>query len=143
MNKLPLSKRVQIVGLLVEGCSLRSISRLADVSINTVTKLLVDLGTVCAAYQRETLVNLKCRRIQCDEIWSFVYAKQKNVPEEMKDQEGVGDVWTWTAIDADSKLILSWMVGGRENNCTRLTLWIARSLAGSLPAWQVLYFSPT
>lgn len=113
MNKLPLSKRVQIVGLLVEGCSLRSISRLADVSINTVSKLLVDLGTVCAAYQRETLVNLKCRRIQCDEIWSFVYAKQKNVPEEMKGQ-GVGDVWTWTAIDADTKLILSYLVGGRD-----------------------------
>jgi IS1 family transposase len=114
MNRLPLAKRVQIVSLLVEGCSLRSITRIADVSINTVTRLLVDLGAACAAYQRETLVNLKCRRIQCDEIWSFVYAKQRNIPEEMKGMEGVGDVWTWTAIDADTKLIVSYLVGGRD-----------------------------
>ena len=117
MNKLPLSKRVQIVSLLVEGCSLRSITQIVDVSINTVTKLLVDLGKACAAYQHETLVNLSCRRIQCDEIWSFVYAKQKNVPEEMKGMDGVGDVWTWTAIDADTKLILSYLVGSRDAGC--------------------------
>src|SRR5712692_7233976 len=114
MNRLPLTRRAQIVGLLCEGTSLRSASRLADVSINTVTKLLVDLGAACEEYQDLTLRNLKCRRIQCDEIWSFVYAKQKNVPESMAGTFGVGDVWTWVAIDADTKLVPSWAVGRRD-----------------------------
>src|SRR5690606_8187519 len=104
MNKLPLAKRAQILGLLVEGTSLRAASRLADCSINTVTKLLVDVGSAAAEYQDKALRNLPCKRIQCDEIWSFVYSKQKNIPEEMRGQYGVGDVWTWTAIDADTKL---------------------------------------
>ena len=114
MNRMPLSKRAQILGFLVEGMSLRSASRLADCSINTVTKLLVDVGAACAEYQDGALRNLPCKRIQCDEVWSFVGAKQRNVPEERKGEFGIGDVWTWTAIDADSKLIASWMVGDRN-----------------------------
>ncbi len=114
MNRLQIERRAQIVGLLAEGNSLRTASRLADVSINTVTKLLVDVGAACEAYQDRTLRNLKTKRIQCDEIWSFVYAKAKNVPERMRGAWGVGDVWTWTAIDADSKLIPSWAVGRRD-----------------------------
>jgi len=100
--------------MLVEGMSLRAASRLADVSINTVTKLLVDVGDACERYQDEHLRNLKCRRIQCDEIWSFVYAKAKNVPESMAGTFGVGDVWTWVALDADSKLVPTWGVGRRD-----------------------------
>jgi IS1 family transposase len=114
MNRLPLERRAQIIGLLAESNSLRAASRLADVSINTLSKLLVDVGAACEEYQDEALRGLKCKRIQCDEIWAFVYAKAKNVPEEMRGAYGVGDVWTWTAIDADSKLIPSWAVGGRD-----------------------------
>lgn len=111
MNKLPLAKRAQILGLLVEGTSLRAASRLADCSINTVTKLLVDVGMASAIYQDKTLRNLRCKRVQVDEIWSFVYAKQKNVTEDMNGK--AGDIWTWTAIDADTKLVPSWMVYAR------------------------------
>lgn len=112
MNKLPIEKRKQIIQLLVEGNSLRSCSRIADVSINTVTKLLVDVGKACEKFHDETVRNVNARRVQADEIWSFVYSKQKNVPEGM---EGVaGDIWTWTGIDADSKLIVSWYVGDRD-----------------------------
>jgi IS1 family transposase len=100
--------------MLIEGNSLRSITRMTGCSINTVTKLLVDVGTASADYQDRTLVNLKCKRIQCDEIWAFVYAKQKNVPEDKRGQFGFGDVWTWTAIDADTKLVPSFMVGNRD-----------------------------
>ena len=112
MNKLPIEKRVQIITLLVEGNSLRSTSRIADVSINTVTKLLVDVGRACQQFHDTKVREVKSKLIQCDEIWSFCYAKQKNVTQEMAD--GAGDVWTWTAIDADSKLIVSWAVGDRE-----------------------------
>jgi IS1 family transposase/predicted HTH domain antitoxin len=114
MNRLSPERRAQIIGLLAEGNSLRAASRLADVSINTVTKLLLDVGAACEKYQDETLRNLKCRRIQCDEIWAFVYAKAKNLPEKYKGAVGYGDVWTWTAIDADTKLIPSWAVGRRD-----------------------------
>jgi IS1 family transposase len=100
--------------MLIEGMSLRATSRLADVSINTVTKLLVDVGSASADYQDRTLRNLKCKRIQCDGIWAFVYAMQKNVPAEKRGQFGYGDVWTWTAIDADTKLVPSFMVGNRD-----------------------------
>jgi len=113
MNRLPLAKRAAILGMLVEGNSLRATSRLADVSINTVTKLLVDLGYACAEYQNRTLKNLTCKRIQCDEIWAFCYAKAKNVPADKQGQFGYGDVWTWVAIDADTKLVPSWCVGSR------------------------------
>lgn len=114
MNKLPLEKRSQIIRLLVEGNSLRSCSRIADVSINTVTKLLVDVGRACIEFHNNTVVGVKSERIQGDEIWAFCYAKQKKVTEDMP--EGAGDVWTWTALDADSKLIVSWYVGDREAN---------------------------
>ncbi len=110
MNRLPLSTRVQMLGMLVEGNSLRATSRLADVSINTVTKLLVDLGAACSAYHDEHVKNLRLRYIQCDEIWAFCYAKDKNVPEEKRGIFGYGDVWTWVAIDADTKLVPSFMV---------------------------------
>jgi IS1 family transposase len=114
MNKLPIAKRSQILGLLVEGNSLRATSRLADCSINTVTKLLIDAGKACAAYQDKTLRNLPCKRIQVDEIWSFVYAKARNVANAKAAPEEAGDIWTWTAICADTKLVPSWLVGGRD-----------------------------
>src|SRR5882757_10885052 len=114
MNKLPTAKRTQILSLLCEGTSMRSASRLADVSINTVSKLLVDAGLVCAAFHDENVRGLKSQRVQCDEIWSFVGAKQKNATPEQK-ADGWGDAWTWTAIDADSKLMISWLVGDRDS----------------------------
>lgn len=114
MNQLPLSKRAQIINLLVEGNSLRATSRIADVSINTVTKLLVEVGQACEAFHNETVKNLQTKFLQCDEIWSFVYAKAKNVPVEMRGE--AGDVWTWTALDPDSKLIVSWLVGDRSSH---------------------------
>ncbi len=115
MNKLPLHKRVQILSMLVEGMSMRSISRVVGVSINTVSKLLVDAGEACAAYHDEHVRGVKASRIQCDEIWSFCYAKQKNVTKAKAAPEGAGDVWTWTALEADSKLIVSYLVGGRDS----------------------------
>ena len=113
MNKLTQAKRVQIISALVEGNSVRATCRMTDAAKGTVLKLLVDLGKACAAYQDRTLRNLTCKKIQYDEIWSFCYAKERNVPEEMKGKLGVGDVWTWTAIDADTKLIASYLVGQR------------------------------
>ena len=114
MNKLSSAKRVQILSLLCEGTSMRAVSRLADVSINTVTKLLVDAGTVCAGLHDVEVRGVKAQRVQVDEIWSFTYAKQKNVATAKSAPHGSGDTWTWTAIDADSKLIVSWLVGGRN-----------------------------
>jgi IS1 family transposase len=131
MNKLTIEKRTQIIGMLIEGMSLRATSRLADVSINTVTKLLVDAGNAYADYQDRTLVNLKCKRIQCDEIWAFCYAKEKNVPAKLKGKFGFGDVWTWTAIDADTKLVPSFMVGNRDFQTARIFIDdLASRLAG-------------
>ena len=114
MNKLSIQKRAQIIGMLVEGNSMRAVSRMADCSINTVTKLLVDVGSACAQYQYDTLRDLPCTRIQCDEIWSFCYAKEKNVPQELKGELGYGDVYTWTAMCAETKLVPSFMVGKRD-----------------------------
>src|SRR5271169_1410384 len=114
MNKLPITKRAKILNLLVEGNSLRAASRLADVSINTVYKLLVDAGEACSAYQDQAFRNLPCKRIQLDEIWSFVYAKQRAVPFAKSAPEGAGDAWTWVAICADTKLVPSWLVGDRS-----------------------------
>jgi IS1 family transposase len=113
MNRLPLGKRAQILGLLVEGNSLRATSRLADVSINTVTKLLLDVAAGCTKYQDQTLRNLPCKRLQCDEIWAFVAMKQKTAAR--KGCTDAGDIWTWTAIDAETKLVPSWLVGGRDS----------------------------
>jgi IS1 family transposase len=114
MNRLSLEDRAKLIGMLVEGTSLRSATRLSGVSINTVSKLLVDVGTACAKYHDQHVRNLTSKRVQCDEIWAFVYAKQKNVPEEARGL-GMGDVWTWTALDADSKLMISYLVGGRDS----------------------------
>jgi IS1 family transposase len=114
MNILPLKKRLHTLQMLCEGSSMRSISRVVDVSINTVTKLLVDAGTACARFHDETVRHLHASRIQCDEIWSFCYAKQQHVETAKKPVEGAGDVWTWTAIDADTKLIVSWLAGNRD-----------------------------
>ncbi len=112
MNKLPITKKVQIITLLVEGNSLRSTSRIADVSFNTVLKLLPQIGKACQQFHNVNVTHVRSERIQCDELWSFCYAKQKNVTEGMP--EGSGDVWTWTALDADSKLMVSWFVGNRD-----------------------------
>lgn len=114
MNKLTLAKRIQILSMLVEGSSMRSISRVADVSINTVTKLLVDAGKACEGFHHKQVKEVKASRVQCDEIWSFCYAKAKNVGTAKSAPEEAGDVWTWTALDSDSKMIISWLVGGRD-----------------------------
>lgn len=114
MNKLPLAKRVQILSMLCEGSSMRSISRVCDVSINTVTKQLVDAGETCMALHDETVRGVQSARVQIDEIWSFCYAKQRNVPTAEAAPEGAGDVWTWTALDADTKLMVSYFVGDRS-----------------------------
>jgi IS1 family transposase/lambda repressor-like predicted transcriptional regulator len=114
MNRLSLEKRAQIIGLLVEGMSMRAVSRIIGCSINTVTKLLEEVGFACNLYQSEHLRNLKSLRVQCDEIWGFCYSKEKNVSREDKGILGHGDVWTWTAIDAETKLIVSYLVGKRD-----------------------------
>ncbi len=114
MNRLSTEKRAQIIGMMVEGVSIRSIVRLTGASKNTVAKLLVDVGTACDEYLDKSMRNLPCKRIQCDEIWSFVYAKEKNVPGSLKGQFGYGDVYTWTAIDAQTKLVPSFYVGRRD-----------------------------
>jgi len=113
MNKLSTEKRAQILRCLVEGNSIRATSRLTDVAINSVIKLLTDAGQACSEFQDKTLRNLSCKRVQCDEIWSFVGCKQKNVKPEDKHKMR-GDVWTWTAIDAETKLVPCWFVGTRD-----------------------------
>ncbi len=113
MNKLSTKERAAIIAALVEGNSVRAVCRMTGAAKGTVLKLLADLGKACARYQDEHLRNLPCRKIQCDETWGFCYAKEKNLPEELKGKLGFGDVWTWTALDADSKLIVSYLVGGR------------------------------
>ena len=120
MNKLPRDKRIQIISLLVEGMSLRAVTRITGVSINTVTKLLIDAGKACSEFQSLTFRNLTCQRIQVDEIWAFCYAKQKNVETAKAAPEGAGDIWTWTAIDADTKLIPSWLVGDRSGETAKV-----------------------
>ena len=114
MNKLDIKTRAMILNMMVEGNSMRSISRVVGVSINTVTKLLIEAGEACAAYHDETVRNVGSTRVECDEIWSFCYAKDKNVANAKAAPDGAGDVWTWTAIDADSKMILSYEVGDRS-----------------------------
>ncbi len=114
MNRLTTAKRVAVVAALVEGNSVRSTVRMTGVAKNTIAKLLVELGEACARYQDEHLRNLSCRRLQCDEIWSFVGAKDKNVPAEKQGKFGIGSVWTWTCIDAETKLIPAWLVSTRD-----------------------------
>jgi IS1 family transposase len=113
MNRLNVQERAKILGLLVEGNSLRATTRLTGFSINTISKLLVDLGKSCAKFHDENVMDLRVRRLQCDEIWCFVGAKAKNVTPKRK-AEGWGDVWTWVGIDADTKLCVSYPVGGRS-----------------------------
>jgi IS1 family transposase len=116
MNRLTRDERARILHLLCEGSSIRAITRLTGASKNTVAKLVVDAGAACTAYQDRVLRNLTCKRIQVDEIWNFVYAKQKNVAAAKAAPPDAGDVWTWTAIDADTKLMPSWFVGGRDSD---------------------------
>src|ERR1700674_359989 len=119
MNKLTNERRAKVVRCLVEGNSIRATVRMTGVAKNTITKLLVDLGEACAEHHMATVVEVPSRRIQCDEIWSFCHSKQKNVPADRRDEFGVGNVWTWTAIDADSKLCVSWLVGDRDIDTAR------------------------
>lgn len=114
MNKLSLERRTQVVKALVEGCSINCTVRMTGVAKNTILKLLADLGSACLDHQETTLRNLNLRFIECDEIWEFCYAKEKNVPAEHKGEFGYGDVWTWTAIDGGTKLVPCWHVGGRD-----------------------------
>ena len=120
MNRSSIQKRAQILGMMVEGLSIHSITRLTGASKNTVKKLLVDAGQACAAYHDDHVRKLKSQRIQCDEIWSFCAMKEKNVPAAQKGTLGLGDLWTWTGIDPDSKLIVSWLVGRRNVEYARL-----------------------
>jgi IS1 family transposase len=114
MNTIKREKQTQIIASLVEGNSLRATARMCNVAFNTVLNFLPQIGNACADYQDRVLRGLKCKRIQCDECWSFCYAKEKNVPTEKKGQFGFGDVWTWVAIDADTKLVPSFMIGNRD-----------------------------
>jgi IS1 family transposase len=114
MNKLSIEERARVIGCLVEGNSLRATSRMTGVAFNTVLKLLPDIGRACSAYQDKVFRNLNCKRVQCDEIWNFCYAKDKNVPEAMRNKPGVGSVWTWVALDPDAKLVPCWFVSSRD-----------------------------
>jgi IS1 family transposase len=129
MNKLPLATRIQILSMLCEGSSMRSVSRLCDVSINTVSKLLVEAGKFCAGFHDEKVRMVEAKRIQVDEIWSFTAAKQKNVSHMKRRVDGAGDTWTWTAIEADTKLIVSHFVGGRDGECA---MWFMDDLKSRL-----------
>ena len=117
MNKLNPDRKAQIIKVLCEGNSIRSTARITNTAINTVVKLLRDVGAACLAYQYQNIRNLSCQKLQVDEVWSFVYAKAKNVPEEHNSEFGYGDVWTFTAIDADTKLVPCWKVGTRDADC--------------------------
>jgi IS1 family transposase len=119
MNRLSQEKQSRIVAALVEGNSINSVVRMTGVSKVTILKLIKDLGNACAAYHDRTMRNLRCKRIECDEIWQFCYAKEKNVPTEKQGVFGYGDVWTWVAIDADTKLVPSFMVGNRDARTAR------------------------
>jgi IS1 family transposase len=116
MNRLTRAERAKVIRLLVEGNSLRSTTRISGHSINTISKLLADLGRVCETFQDDALVNLPATRIECDEIWAFCYAKERNVPEDHKNEYGYGDVWTWVALDPDTKLVCTWLVGHRDGS---------------------------
>jgi len=129
MNRLDAIKRAQVVAALVEGNSIRATVRMTGVAKNTIVKLITELGVACSRFQDEQFRGLSCKRLQVDEIWSFVYAKDKNVPAEMHNHFGVGSVWTWVAIDADTKLVPSWMVGTRDTGSA--TAFI-QDLAGRL-----------
>jgi len=119
MNRLSAERRAQIISALVEGNSIRATCRMTGAAKGTVLKLLEDIGIACAEYQHKAMRDLPCRRIQCDEIWSFCYAKEKNVPDEVRGMFGFGDVWTWTALCADTKLVPTWFIGKRDAGAAR------------------------
>ncbi len=114
MNKLSPEKRCAVLRCLVEGCSVRSTVRITGVAKNTIQKLTREMGEVCLRFQDKMLRNLTCKRVQADEIWCFCYAKEKNLPDSMRGKPGVGSMWTWTALCADTKLIISWQLGARD-----------------------------
>jgi IS1 family transposase len=116
VNKLSLERKTQVIKVLCEGNSIRSTARITGTAINTVVKLLREVGSACLDYQDKAMRNLTCKKLQCDEIWSFVYAKDKNVPKEHNGEFGYGDIWTFTAIDADTKLVPAWLVGLRSTD---------------------------
>jgi IS1 family transposase len=131
MNKLPAAKRVQILSMLCEGVSMRAISRMVDVSINTVAKALIDAGSVTVEMHDEFVCGVRARRIQCDEVWSFCYANQKSVLTAKAAPAIAGDVWTWTALDSESKLIVSYLIGDRSGaTAMRLMTDLSKRLAG-------------
>jgi hypothetical protein len=117
MNRLSLAKRVQVISALMEGVGVNAASRMTDASRPTILKLVVDLGTACAEYHDKYVRNVKAKRFQCDEVWSFCYAKAKNVPPHLKGQFGVGDVWNWIGLESQTKLVISWLVGSRDASC--------------------------
>jgi IS1 family transposase len=119
MNKLAPERRTQILAMMVEGVSIRAIARLTGASKNTIVKLLREAGEACLDCQDAALRDLPCKRVQCDEIWSFVHSKQKNVPEDRKGEFGIGDVWTWTALCADTKIVPCWHVGDRDTESAK------------------------
>ena len=114
MNTLSTEKRCQVVAALVEGNSIRATVRMTGVAKNTVAKLLVDLGAVCSEYQDRVMRDLPCSRIECDEIWSFCHSKERNVPDEKRGELGYGDVWTWVALDVETKLVPTYRVGSHD-----------------------------
>jgi IS1 family transposase len=114
MNELPTAKCVQVLRLLVEGNSMQATSRIADLAFNSVVKLLAEAGDACSEYQDRAFCNRRCRRLQVDEIWSFIHCKQRNVESAKSAPPEAGDIWTWMAIDADTKLVPSWLVGSRD-----------------------------
>jgi IS1 family transposase len=120
MNKLPSEQRAQALQMMAEGVSLRAITRLTGISRTTLIKLLEDAGEAFSEYQDRTLMNMNCKRLQVDEAWAFCYAKQKNVPTAKAAPEGAGDIWTWVGIDAQSKLVASWYVGGRDSEAAMI-----------------------
>jgi IS1 family transposase len=122
MNRLSRTARAQIIRLLVEGNSLRAITRISGRSINTVSKLLVDVGAACDDFQDATFRNLECKTLQADEIWSYVYARERNVPADKRGEFGFGDVWTFVAIDADTRLVPAWTIGARSPEAARMFL---------------------
>lgn len=114
MNKLTLDKRVRVISALMEGAGVNATARMTGVSKPTILKLVVDLGTACARYHDEHVRGVAAKRVQCDEVWSFTRMKQKNIPECLRGEPGIGDTWTWVGLDADSKLVISWLIGGRS-----------------------------
>lgn len=129
MNRLSIEERAKVIGCLIEGCSMRSTVRLTEVAKKTVSRLVVEIGEACAAYHDKVMRNLPCKVIQVDEVWSFTYCKQANVPLTMKGDKSIGDTWTWIALDADTKLIPAWHIGKRDSSDA---YWFMQDLSGRL-----------